>query len=90
MPAYSLQDALVWYFVWGMKYIDIWMTGDGKDTILLPGIYSRVAATRLHCNVKDMGSNPATTRNGHWETPHRRWPSGPEWKTSNVKGELDL
>ena len=51
---------------------------------------------RLHCNGKDVGSNPAATRNENWTlgSPlHRRCPSGPtgsKWKTSDVKAELDL
>ena len=36
----------------------------------------------------------APTKNGHWEGPlHRRCPNRPagsEWKTSDVKAELDL
>ena len=35
------------------------------------GDKSSVAVTRSHCNDKDVGSNPAATRNenGHWGGP---------------------
>ena len=48
-------------------------------------------------NDKDVGSNPANTRKakiGHWKGPLNKRctnrPAGSEWKTNNVKAELDL
>ena len=50
------------------------------------------AVKRLLRSDKDVGSNTSTAatrnENGHWKTPHRRWPSGPtgsKWKSSDVK-----
>ena len=50
-----------------------------------------VAVRRPRCNGKDVGSNPAATRNEKWtlgDPLHRRWPDDPtgsKWKTSHVK-----
>ena len=47
-------------------------------------------------NGEDMGSNPTATRNENWTLGgplHRRCPNGPagsEYKTSDIKAELDL
>ena len=47
-------------------------------------------------NDKDVGSNPAATRYGKTDIggrPYRMCPNGPagsEWKTCDIKGELDL
>ena len=59
------------------------------------GGQSGAAVPHPQGNVQDVGSNPAATRKGNRTLgdPHRRWPSGPagsEWKTSDVKAELDL
>ena len=51
---------------------------------------------RPHHDGEDMGSNPTATRNENWTlggSMHRRCPNSPagsEWKTSDIKAELDL
>ena len=51
---------------------------------------------RPHCNDENVGSNPTTTRNENQtlgDLPTEGSPrvlTGSEWKTSDVKAELDL
>ena len=67
-----------------------------EPDILGMGGQSTAAVPRPHCNDKDVGSNPASTRNEKQtlgDPLHRRCPNGPtgsKWKTSDVNAELDL
>ena len=51
---------------------------------------------RPHCNDKDLGLNPAATRNEKWtlrDPIHGRCPNGlagAQWKTGDIKADLDL
>ena len=60
------------------------------------GAQTSVVVKCLHSNDKDLGSNPAATRNRKWtlrDPLHNRCPSGPTGimrKSSDVKAELDL
>ena len=63
---------------------------------ITPIIQDRVAVKRLLCNDKDVGSNPAATRNEKQtlgDPLHRRWPNGlgrisvEDWQ---CKAKLDL
>ena len=77
----------------GKKYILKFYIPVEKLVFVFVGGQRSTAVTHLHCNVRDVGPNPAATRNenGHWETPpppDRRWLSGStgsECKTGDVK-----
>ena len=62
------------------------------------GSRSSLVVERPHCNDKDVDSNPTTARNENQtlgasppptEGSPRVW-TGSEWKTGDVKAELDL